>query len=167
MTSRTLIEWCPRYRTGKPAASDFDVERGFVRVLDGDVAEPDRGSECGRRASAGGFADQLVATIDWVVASEHAAFLENEGGNGLKNVRGALTVARATDPNSAKSEFFINVEDNPMLDTTEEKWGYAVFGKVIGGMEVVDAIHELPTRTRGTREFMPEEPLPILLILLP
>ena len=74
-----------------------------------------------------------------------------------------LTVARATDPNSAKSEFFINVADNPMLDTTEEKWGYAVFGRVIEGMDVVDAIHRLPTRTRGTRDFMPEEPLPTIL----
>jgi cyclophilin family peptidyl-prolyl cis-trans isomerase len=91
------------------------------------------------------------------------AFLDNEGNNELKNVRGALTVARASDPNSAKSEFFINVADNPMLDTTEEKWGYAVFGKVIEGMDVVDAIHELPTRTRGTRDFMPEEPLPTIL----
>jgi peptidyl-prolyl cis-trans isomerase B (cyclophilin B) len=91
------------------------------------------------------------------------AFLDNEGDNGLKNVRGALTVARAADPNSAKSEFFINVEDNPMLDTTEEEWGYAVFGKVIQGMDVVDAIHEIPTRTRGTRDFMPEEPLPTIL----
>jgi cyclophilin family peptidyl-prolyl cis-trans isomerase len=90
------------------------------------------------------------------------AFLDNEGDNGLKNVRGAVTMARATDPNSAKSEFFINVEDNPELDTTEEKWGYAVFGRVIEGMDVVDAIHELPTRTRGTRDFMPEEPLPVV-----
>jgi cyclophilin family peptidyl-prolyl cis-trans isomerase len=91
------------------------------------------------------------------------AFLDNEGDNGLKNVRGAVTMARATDPNSAKSEFFINVEDNPELDTTEDKWGYAVFGKVIEGMDVADAIHDLPTRTRGTRDFMPEEPLPAIL----
>lgn len=90
------------------------------------------------------------------------AFLDNEGDNGLKNVRGAVTMARATDPNSAKQEFFINVEDNPELDTTEERWGYAVFGRVIEGMDVVDAIHELPTRTRGTRDFMPEEPLPVI-----
>jgi cyclophilin family peptidyl-prolyl cis-trans isomerase len=91
------------------------------------------------------------------------AFLDNEGDNGLKNVRGSLAMAHAADPNSAKSEFFINVEDNPQLDTTEEKWGWAVFGKVIEGMDVVTAIHELPTRSRGRREYVPEEPLPIIL----
>jgi cyclophilin family peptidyl-prolyl cis-trans isomerase len=92
-----------------------------------------------------------------------ATFLDHEGSNGLRNVRGTVTMARATDPNSAKAEFFINVEDNPELDQTEEKWGYAVFGTVIEGMDVAETIHELPTRTRGRREFVPEEPLPIIL----
>ncbi len=91
------------------------------------------------------------------------AFLDNEGDNGLKNLRVTVAMAHAADPNSAKSEFFINVEDNSQLDTTEEKWGWAVFGKVIEGMDVVDAIHELPTRTRGRRDYMPEEPLPTII----
>ncbi|UCD23873.1 MAG: peptidylprolyl isomerase [Gemmatimonadota bacterium] len=91
------------------------------------------------------------------------AFLDNEGDNGLKNLRGTVAMAHAADPNSAKSEFFINVEDNPELDTTEDKWGWAVFGKVIEGMDVVEAIHDLPTRERGRREYMPEEPLPTIL----
>ena len=91
------------------------------------------------------------------------AFLDNEGDNGLKNVRGTVAMAHAADPNSAKSEFFINMEDNPMLDTDEEKWGWAVFGKVIEGMDVAEAIHQLPTRDRGRREFVPEEPLPVIL----
>ena len=91
------------------------------------------------------------------------AFLDNEGDNGLKNVRGTVAMAHAADPNSAKSEFFINLEDNAMLDTSEEKWGWAVFGTVIEGMNVAEAIHGLPTRDRGRREFVPEEPLPVIL----
>jgi len=91
------------------------------------------------------------------------AFLENEGDNGLKNLRGTVAMAHAADPHSAKSEFFINIEDNAMLDTSEEEWGWAVFGNVIEGMDVASAIHGLPTRTRGTREYMPEEPLPAII----
>ena len=81
-----------------------------------------------------------------------AAMLMNEGDNGLLNVRGAVAMARGTDPHTAKTEFFINVKDNPQLDTNEETWGYCVFGHVIEGMDVVDRIRQVPTRDRGTRE---------------
>ena len=100
-----------------------------------------------------------LLTADYAPRRSSAAFLDNEGDNGLKNVRGTVAMARGNDPNSAKSEFFINVKDNEVLDTTEEKWGWAVFGKVIEGLDVVDAIKEVPTRTRGTREDIPEEPV--------
>lgn len=100
-----------------------------------------------------------LLTADYAPRRSSAAFLDNEGDNGLKNTRGTVAMARGNDPNSAKSEFFINVKDNEVLDTTEEKWGWAVFGKVIQGMDVVDAIKEVPTRTRGTREDIPEEPV--------
>ena len=83
------------------------------------------------------------------------AYLQNEGGNGLSNVRGALSMARGSDPHSAKTEFFINVKDNPQLDTDEDKWGWCVFGHVIEGMDVVDRIKEVPVRDRGARESVP------------
>lgn len=103
-----------------------------------------------------------LLTADYAPRRSSAAFLQNEGDNGLLNKRGTVAMARGGDPHSAKSEFFINVADNPQLDTSEDKWGWAVFGKVIEGMDVVDAIADLPTRTRGKREFVPEEPLPII-----
>ncbi len=90
-----------------------------------------------------------------------AAMLQNEGGNGLSNVRGAVAMAHAADPHTGKTEFYINVKDNPQLDTTEEKWGWCVFGHVIEGMDVVDLIKEVPVRDRGTRESVPVDPIVI------
>ena len=90
-----------------------------------------------------------------------AAMLMNEGDNGLSNVRGAVAMARGSDPHTAKTEFFINVDDNPQLDTTEETWGYCVFGRVIEGIDVVDRIRVVPTRDRGTRESVPVEAIVI------
>ncbi len=90
-----------------------------------------------------------------------AARLQNEGDNGLLNVRGAVAMARGSDPHTAKTEFFINVKDNPQLDTNEETWGYAVFGRVIEGMDVVDQIRQVPVRDRGTRESVPVDAITI------
>lgn len=73
----------------------------------------------------------------------------NEADNGLKNVRGAVALARTEDPNSGGTQFFINLVDNPRLDfrsKTTEGWGYAVFGRVTQGMEVVDSIGAVRTR---------------------
>lgn len=89
------------------------------------------------------------------------AFLQNEGGNGLLNVRGSVAMARGTDPHTAKTEFFINFKDNPQLDTTEDVWGYAVFGRVIEGMDVVDRILQVPVRDRGTRQRVPVDAIVI------
>ncbi len=73
----------------------------------------------------------------------------NEADNGLKNLRGTVAMARTNDPHSATSQFFINVVDNPALDHTSKAdgrtWGYAVFGKVVAGMETVDKIKAMPT----------------------
>jgi cyclophilin family peptidyl-prolyl cis-trans isomerase len=68
--------------------------------------------------------------------------IKNEGGNGLKNERGTIAMARTPDPDSATAQFFINVVDNPFLDraNAKDKVGYAVFGKVVDGMNVVDQI---------------------------
>jgi cyclophilin family peptidyl-prolyl cis-trans isomerase len=90
-----------------------------------------------------------------------AAYLMNEGDNELSNVRGAVSMARGSDPHTAKTEFFINVDDNPQLDTTEDEWGYCVFGHVIEGMDVVDQIRVVPTRDRGTRESVPVDAIVI------
>lgn len=76
----------------------------------------------------------------------------NEADNGLKNERGTIAMARTPDPHSATAQFFINVKDNAFLDhqaKTPQGWGYAVFGKVIEGMDVVDAIKTTPTGSGG------------------
>ena len=99
-----------------------------------------------------------LLTPDLQTRKSPAAFLQNEGDNGLKNVRGAVGMARGKDPNSAKTEIFINVKDNPRLDSTEDEWGYAVFGKVVEGMDVVDQIRKLKTQERGRFENVPVEP---------
>ena len=71
--------------------------------------------------------------------------IRNEAQNGLRNLRGTIAMARTNDPHSARSQFFINVKDNPMLDYPNGG-GYTVFGKVIDGMDVVDKIKAVPTR---------------------
>lgn len=87
----------------------------------------------------------------------------NEADNGLKNVRGAVAMARITDPHSATNQFFINVADNPQFDHTEKTirgWGYAVFGHITEGLDVLDAIVAVPTSRQGN--FMaPVDPIVI------
>ena len=76
----------------------------------------------------------------------------NEADNGLTNVRGSIAMARTSDPQSATAQFFINVKDNPALDyrsATPQGWGYAVFGKVVDGMETVDKIRKVATGAGG------------------
>lgn len=89
----------------------------------------------------------------------HAA-IKNEADNGLKNERGAIAMARTTDPHSATAQFFINHADNDFLDHREptlDGWGYAVFGKVIDGMDVVDKIAKVKTKTAGMHENVPTD----------
>lgn len=86
--------------------------------------------------------------------------IENEADNGLKNVRGSLAMARTSEPHSASTQFFINLVDNSFLDftaPTREGWGYTVFGRVVEGMNVVDAIAEVPTHTVGRNSDVPVE----------
>ncbi len=73
----------------------------------------------------------------------------NESGNGLSNLRGTVGLARTTEPHSATSQFFINLADNIDLNPRPTRWGYAVFGKVVEGMEVVDDIGHRPTAGAG------------------
>jgi peptidyl-prolyl cis-trans isomerase A (cyclophilin A) len=86
-----------------------------------------------------------------------------ESKNGLSNVRGSIAMARTNDPNSATSQFFINVQDNPRLDAANARDGngYAVFGKVIAGMDVVDKIRAVPTSSKGMHDDVPMMPVTI------
>jgi peptidyl-prolyl cis-trans isomerase A (cyclophilin A) len=84
--------------------------------------------------------------------------IKNESSNGLSNTRGTIAMARKPDPNSATAQFYINLFDkNRMLDTAGG--GYTVFGKVIGGMDVVDAIAKVPTGFKGGMEDVPLKPV--------
>ena len=88
--------------------------------------------------------------------------IKNESDNRVKNERGTLAMARTQDPHSATSQFFINVVDNASLDMSAQGWGYAVFGKVIEGMEIVDKIAATKTHTVGGFENVPVEPIIII-----
>ncbi|EMR12163.1 peptidyl-prolyl cis-trans isomerase ppiB [Methylophaga lonarensis MPL] len=86
--------------------------------------------------------------------------IRNEANNGLANNRGSIAMARTGDPHSATAQFFINVTDNSFLNFRGEvasEWGYAVFGQVIEGMEVVDAIRAVATTMRGPHQDVPAE----------
>ncbi|MDE2369354.1 MAG: peptidyl-prolyl cis-trans isomerase [Burkholderiales bacterium] len=87
-----------------------------------------------------------------------AAPVRNEANNGLKNKRGTLAMARTSDPHSATAQFFINTVDNGFLDFKSESpqgWGYAVFGRVVEGMDVVDAIEAVRTGRKGMHDDVP------------
>jgi len=85
--------------------------------------------------------------------------IKNEADNGLRNQRGSLAMARTRDVDSATSQFFINLTDNAFLDHGSRDFGYAVFGKVVRGMEVVDKIASVPTGNRGMMQDVPQQPL--------
>ncbi|GAB2884758.1 peptidylprolyl isomerase [Paraburkholderia jirisanensis] len=84
--------------------------------------------------------------------------VDNEANNGLKNVKGSVAMARTNDPHSATAQFFINVNDNDFLNhssPTPQGWGYTVFGKVVEGLEVVDAIRKVKTGSKGFHQDVP------------
>jgi len=85
--------------------------------------------------------------------------IKNEASNGLHNRRGTLAMARTNDPDSATSQFFINVKDNPALDYGPRNAGYAVFAEVVDGMGVVDRIVAVPTTTRPPHADVPVTPI--------
>ncbi len=88
--------------------------------------------------------------------------IENEADNGLRNDFGTIAMARTMDPHSATAQFFINVKDNDFLNHSGKNpqgWGYAVFGKVTGGSEVLDKIRAVPTTSRGGHQDVPADPV--------
>ncbi|MEU7428608.1 peptidylprolyl isomerase [Streptomyces sp. NPDC040750] len=117
----------------------FYTDTVFHRVIPGFMAE------------GGGFTAQLVQ-------KPTEAPITNEAGNGLSNLRGTVAMARTSDPGSATSQFFINAVDNPMLDS-RHGGGYAVFAKVVNGMDVVDTIVNSPTQTKQGMQNVPVDPI--------
>ena len=109
----------------------------------------------GFMVQGGGF------TPDLTEKSTHPP-IQNEATNGLRNVRGTLAMARRMALRSATSQFYMNVADNRMLDHTgygPDEFGYAVFGRVLSGMDVVDRIAAVRTRTQGDMEDVPVDPV--------
>jgi peptidyl-prolyl cis-trans isomerase B (cyclophilin B) len=92
------------------------------------------------------------------------ATIQNEANNGLKNMKYTVAMARTNAPHSASSQFFINTKDNDFLNFTSESpsgWGYAVFGKVVAGTEVVDALDKVKTGRKGFHDDVPVETVTI------
>ncbi len=100
----------------------------------------------------GGFNASLQASVT-------RAPIVLESNKGLSNLRGTIAMARTSDPNSATSQFYINVVDNTSLDGTSSTTGYAVFGTVVAGMTVVDLIKAVPTQTSGAFTDVPVTPV--------
>ena len=116
----------------------------FHRVIDGFMIQ------------GGGFAADLQQ-------KPTRAPIPLEAGNGLKNDRGTIAMARTGNPNSATSQFFINVVDNANLNAPRpDGYGYAVFGRVVAGMDVVDKIRAVPTGNRGMHQNVPATPVTII-----
>lgn len=117
------------------------------------------------RAIPGYLVQGGLYTRDLQAKRTHSA-IPSEADNGLSNVRGTVAVARGADPNSGTAQFFFNLVDNRRLDFVGNQsgltWGYAVFGKVIKGMDVVDKMAALPTR--GLGPFAGDVPNPLVVI---
>ena len=135
-------------RAPKTVANFLDYVRAghfdntlFHRVIDGFMIQ------------GGGFTPQFQQ-------KPTKAPIENEAGNGLKNARYTVAMARTSDPHSATAQFFINVADNAFLDHRSRDangWGYCVFGRVVGGTEIVDRIKAAATGDRGMHQNVPKE----------
>ncbi len=111
----------------------------------------------GFMVQGGGFTPDMVQ-------KPTKAPIPNEADNGLRNSRGTVAMARTSDPDSATSQFFINVEDNAFLNhkaKTPQGWGYAVFGSVVDGFDTVNKIVQVPTGQHGPHSDVPREPVTI------
>ncbi|NUR21661.1 peptidylprolyl isomerase [Frateuria sp.] len=117
------------------------------------------------RAIPGYLVQGGLYTRDLQPRRTHPA-IASEADNGLSNLRGTVAVARGADPNSGTAQFFINLVDNRRLDYAGNQsgltWGYAVFGKVVQGMDVIDKIAALPTRGQGPFAADVPNPLPVI-----
>ena len=126
--------------------SGFFAETIFHRVIDGFMIQ-------------GGGLDKNMNNL------KNNDPIENEADNGLSNKIGSIAMARTSDPHSATSQFFINVNNNTFLDFTEKSsrgWGYAVFGQVVEGMDVVHKIAKVDTGSKAGHQDVPTETIAIL-----
>lgn len=125
----------------KYAKDGFYNETVFHRVIDGFMVQ------------GGGFTEDMEQ-------KRCSETIKNEANNGLSNVEGTVAMARTSDPHSATAQFFININDNTFLDfksETEQGWGYCVFGKISGGMDVVNKIKAVNTGSKGMHQDVPLE----------
>jgi len=132
ITSRNFLDY---------ARDDFYTGTIFHRVIDGFMVQ------------GGGFEADMKE-------KDNGQPIRNEADNGLSNDTGTLAMARTADPHSATSQFFINVADNHFLNHREpsmQGWGYAVFGRVAEGMDVVERIRKTPTGSRAGHQDVPRE----------
>ncbi len=106
-----------------------------------------------------GFVIQGGGFTEDMAQKRTKAPIKNEADNGLKNSRGTLSMARTSDVNSATSQFFVNLRDNDSLDHSRGNFGYAVFGKVSKGMDVIDKIAAVKTGRKKGFEDVPVEPV--------
>lgn len=102
---------------------------------------------------------------DMTLKSPHPP-VPNESGNGLSNHRGTIAMARGTEPHSGDAQFYINLADNVTLDPKPTRWGYAVFGEVVEGMEVVDEIGHRAIAARKDQADVPVQPVVIRKVVL-
>lgn len=109
-----------------------------------------------------GFMVQGGGMNEQMVEKTTQAPIKNESANGLRNDRGTLAMARTNNPDSATSQFFINVANNSFLNRAAGNPGYAVFGKVTQGMDIVDKIVSVPTGNYGMHQDVPKQPIKIL-----
>ena len=121
------------------------------------------------QASFGGDAQGEATLTEDMQRKATRPTIRNEADNGLSNRTGTIAMARTPDPHSASAQFFINVKDNDFLDhraKTAKGWGYCVFGRVIGGMNVVRAIENVPTTARSGMRDVPRTPVVIVQALV-
>ena len=94
-----------------------------------------------------------------MIAKKTQSPIKNEADNGKKNIKGSISLARTSEIDSATSQFFINLSNNHFLDHGDRDYGYAVFGQVIKGLDVIDAILEVTTESRGSHQDVPKIPV--------
>ena len=155
-----------------PQLIDLKTSLGTIRVELDDVAAPSSSSNFAAYVKQGhydgtvfhrvikGFMVQGGGFASGMKQRPVGTAIANEANNGLKNRHYTLAMARTSDPHSATAQFFINTSDNAFLDhkaETSQGWGYAVFGKVVSGTEVVDAIEAVATGNRGGHGDVPLE----------
>ena len=150
----------------------MDTSKGVLRIELDDAKAPESVANFLRYVNAGhydgtvfhrvikGFMVQGGGFEPGMKQKPTAAPIRNEAGNGLKNRRYTLAMARTGDPHSASAQFFVNTVDNDFLDFKSESpqgWGYAVFGRVVEGTEVIDAIESVRTGRKGFHDDVPLE----------